>query len=296
MSNTDQKDDFYVGYMPKAPKPVAKQARLFVVITALVIITTAAVLSLNQRDYNNSQFEYGQLTTVEGWLYHEPVPIVKIYEGKDVNGKDRYKSIILINYLKFGAADLLKGYEEKIGSELPGMKVKLEGTLIYYDGVTLLELTNQENALIEIINGEVPEIINSITEFGEVTVQGEIVDPKCYFGSMKPGLGKPHRSCAIRCISGGIPPMLAISNDSGDLNYMLLVGENGEPINMEVLNYVGDAVEITGRFQMYNEWYVLYAKPDQQIKRIAKAETEGQGNEDGQVFHNASSSITICGD
>ena len=28
----------------------------------------------------------------------------------------------------------------------------------------------------------------------------------CFLGVMKPGRSKPHRACAVRCISGGIPP------------------------------------------------------------------------------------------
>jgi len=28
----------------------------------------------------------------------------------------------------------------------------------------------------------------------KMTLQGEIIDPKCYFGVMKPGKGKIHRS------------------------------------------------------------------------------------------------------
>ena len=45
-------------------------------------------------------------------------------------------------------------------------------------------------------------------------VKGEIVDPKCFFGVMKPGEGKPHKDCAIRCILGGIPPVLKVTDES----------------------------------------------------------------------------------
>jgi hypothetical protein len=45
---------------------------------------------------------------------------------------------------------------------------------------------------------------------GTQTLIGEIVDSKCYLGVMNPGALIPHRACAIRCISGGIPPVLLV--------------------------------------------------------------------------------------
>ena len=53
---------------------------------------------------------------------------------------------------------------------------------------------------------------------------------------MKPGEGKTHRSCAIRCIAGGIPPVFK-TDSSG---YFLLVNEKNEPVSSEIVNIVGD--------------------------------------------------------
>ena len=44
----------------------------------------------------------------------------------------------------------------------------------------------------------------SYQPLGAVTLTGEIVDSKCFLGVMNPGNLKPHKACAIRCISGGI--------------------------------------------------------------------------------------------
>ena len=49
---------------------------------------------------------------------------------------------------------------------------------------------------------------------GEVTLVGEVVDPKCWLGDMKPGDGKAHAACARLCMEGGIPPMLRVRTDS----------------------------------------------------------------------------------
>lgn len=48
-------------------------------------------------------------------------------------------------------------------------------------------------------------VANEVTT--PVTLDGELVDSKCYLGTMKPGDGKTHKSCAILCLRGGIPPL-----------------------------------------------------------------------------------------
>ena len=69
----------------------------------------------------------------------------------------------------------------------------------------------------------VGRLAQEAVDLGEHTLRGEIVDIKCYLGVMKPAHGKPHRSCAARCISGGIPPVLMVKDRDGDTNYLLLV-------------------------------------------------------------------------
>ena len=92
---------------------------------------------------------------------------------------------------------------------------------------------------------------------GEVMLQGEITDPKCFLGVMKPGDGRPHRSCAIRCIAGGIPPLLYVNDRRGSRNGYLLTGPNGERINNQLLAYVGKGVQLRGRLEQMDNWLIL---------------------------------------
>jgi len=101
-------------------------------------------------------------------------------------------------------------------------------------------------------------------------LRGEIVDPKCFFGVMKPGEGKPHKDCAIRCILGGIPPVLHVVDRNGANNYYLIVGANGEMMNKAVQNYVAAPVEILAKAVRYNDWIVLYVS-DKNINEISKS-------------------------
>jgi hypothetical protein len=62
---------------------------------------------------------------------------------------------------------------------------------------------------------------------------------------------------AIRCIAGGIPPMLRIKNDQGEETLFILRGENGEIINKQVLSFIGVPVSVTGVAEQVDDWYVL---------------------------------------
>lgn len=93
-----------------------------------------------------------------------------------------------------------------------------------------------------------------------MTLQGEIIDPKCYFGVMKPGKGKIHRSCAVRCISGGIPPVLATTDNNNISEYYLLTDLKGQPINEAVLPFIGKPSQIKGTVEKMEDWYILKIK------------------------------------
>jgi hypothetical protein len=71
---------------------------------------------------------------------------------------------------------------------------------------------------------------------------GEIVDSKCYFGVMNPGAGKVHRDCAVRCISGVIPPAFLVQDSSGNTITLLLANWK-----RELLEHIAEPVTIRGR-------------------------------------------------
>ena len=90
-----------------------------------------------------------------------------------------------------------------------------------------------------------------------MTLQGEIIDPKCYFGVMKPGNGKIHRSCAVRCISGGIPPVLATNDKNNITEYFLITDALGNAIHDDILPFIGKPSEITGIVEKMEDWFIL---------------------------------------
>lgn len=264
MSNSN--DDFYIGYFPKAPNSFKKAIRGFLVLLAIAIPLISFLISSNQQGFPDSTFELGKLTVVEGVLSTNPVPMLKVIAGEDMQGRPVYQSILLIGFGKFGAEPTLEKMATKHGESIEGKRLKLEGTLIYYDGKTLLELTNNEASLVEVMDAY--PLSETRESLGIVNLVGEIADPKCFFGVMKPGEGKPHRSCAIRCISGGIPPVLKATNRKGEHNYFILTGPDGETINTEILDKIGVAVELSGQLEQVDDWMVLKLDATSDIKTI----------------------------
>ena len=104
-------------------------------------------------------------------------------------------------------------------------------------------------------------LLPSTIPLGRQTLVGEIVDSKCFLGVMNPGQLTPHRACAIRCISGGVPPVLLVRQKDGPAIYLLLVSSDGKPVNKQVLDLVAEPVEITGEVDRQGELLILKADP-----------------------------------
>lgn len=261
-----KKDDFYIGYLPEAPGTFAKRMKVFIILLVLLIPLFAFLIVGNEKEFPNSTFELGQLSTVEGVLTMEPVPMLKVPLGLNHLEKMLFQDIMLIGFGKFGAEQTLEKVAKEQELSLEGRFVKLEGTLIYYDGKTLLELSKNKASVIEV--GDIAPMKTKRRALGEVSLKGEIADPKCFFGVMKPGEGKAHRSCAVRCISGGIPPILKATNDQGIQNYFIVLGDKGEKINEQVLSVVGEPITISGQLEQIDDWLVLRTDLKNDIKRL----------------------------
>ena len=133
--------------------------------------------------------------------------------------------------------------------------VTLRGMIFHYQGKKWMELTEGKNSLVE--SGAKMNLNREIVRIGNRKLKGEIVDPKCFFGVMNPASKAIHRSCAIRCISGGMPPILAIRENSEFVDYYFLHGENMKSVSDDLLPFVGIPVSILGSVTRYDDWKLL---------------------------------------
>ena len=147
--------------------------------------------------------------------------------------------------------------------EQAGRWVKLDGTLISRNQLAVIAARSAEP-----LPG--PPAGHSQAEasdpgpgasLGRFSLTGEIVDSKCYPGVMKPGQGKTHRACAIRCLSGGVPAVFRVANRNGQPLYFLLADEQGRGVNDRVLDRVADPLRISGEVVRFDNLLMLKADP-----------------------------------
>jgi hypothetical protein len=106
---------------------------------------------------------------------------------------------------------------------------------------------------------------------GRFRLRGELVDSKCYLGVMKPGRGKPHRGCAARCLSGGIPPLFLVEDEVGERVALLVVTRDESPLPRSLLDRVGEPLELEGDVERVDGMLTLRIGP------ITRLEAPGIG-------------------
>lgn len=259
-------EEFYIGWMPAAPQSFAKHVKKILLVIGLLVITLGITLALQQRKFSTSVFEYGMLTEVTGIYQAYPVPSLKVFSKTDANGKQEFITMPLVGYGKFGAQGIIAELEKQKGFRFHQHQVTLKGTLIYSDGKTILQVDKYDAPLLAVEKNESP-VKALVKDLGEIELIGEILDPKCYFGVMKPGRGKPHKDCAIRCIAGGISPVLYVRQRENGPLYYLLLDENGNPVNDFVEDYVADPVKLQAKAMQYDDWIVLYINKKTKLQR-----------------------------
>ena len=250
------KNGFFIGWQEDLPRSNRSAIRKLLLGFLVIGIAVVFLFVFNQSKFNNHFFRFGEITEVIGVYHNEPFPILTV-AGPDFK-EEVSRDLLLVGYGKSGAEGIMELIQSKAGS-LDGKTIKVQGSLIHGDGRSILELTKKSESFIEIVSQEEVESLKD-TQKSEITLTGEIVDPKCYFGVMKPGEGKIHKSCAIRCISGGIPPVLKVEK-GGENEYYIIIGEDGSKVNKEVLEFIAEPVRVTGNAYQKNGWNIFEINP-----------------------------------
>jgi len=245
-------DDFYIGWEAKAQPGIGRFVRAVMVLLVIAAIGLALVLAAVQQTIGVGVFEWGTVKDFSGVLNLQPYPHLLVPRPVATGTQTGFSTYYLVAPFKFGLD------REKL-SALDGKTVSLQGTLIYRGNQTMVEALPDS---IKVSDKQFPSLPGvAAIALGRQTLTGEIVDSKCFLGVMNPGQLLPHRACAIRCISGGIPPVLLVRNASGSANYLLLVSADGKPVNQEVLDFVAEPVQITGEVERQGELLILRADP-----------------------------------
>lgn len=231
-------EEFYIGYLPKAPPHIARFIRNAVISLGAIALGTAAILAVTLPFFGTGEFDFGNPGEYTGTVRCEMGPRLAATDGTDY---------LLVGYGKNRVAPEICGAS--------GNEVTLRGALIQREGKQLLEITTPPQ-----LRGSGSALPAAIP-VGRFTLTGEIVDSKCYFGVMNPAEGRLHRACAVLCLKGGVPAVFVARDRTGTTVHLLITGPDGQPMNNQLLCWVGEGIEATGDVVRQGKWLVWHLDP-----------------------------------
>lgn len=229
--------DFFIGWAD-----IPSRHRRNMLLAGLGIIGSGTALSYGlagaQTTLGTGKWDQGTIKTFKGVVFADPYPLLRSF---DIDGTIR--TALLGCMGKCGVRAKLNG--------LAGQAVTLKGSLI----------TNGDNFMIAVSEGQdwispaddLPDEKRLILErfqrhsiASDITLKGEILDTKCWFGAMKPGYGKTHKACASLCIRSGLPPAFFVKDQTGTIRAPLLLDADLNPHSEQLLPLVADPVRAKG--------------------------------------------------
>jgi hypothetical protein len=238
----ESRDEFYIGYLDRAPSGLARHLGRIVAALLLAVPAVFALVAAAQAALPTGVFEFGVKRGFEGVLYVEPLPYLQLARpgGGGVG-------LLVVGSGKKGIPDELRRHA--------GRKVGFRGSLIYRENLAMVEVNDP--ASIRVLGDPSPsESRGLVGIIGPVRLRGELVDTKCFLGVMRPATGKVHRACAVRCLKGGVPPGLLVRNPDGSATVYLLVGSGGGPLDFD-LQLAARTVEVQGRLELQDDLPVI---------------------------------------
>ncbi len=246
------KQEFYLGYAHKMPTSIRK----FIINLLLIIFCTIlclAILMAIIHKKGHTGVSHGRSVKLEGVVVVDPYPMLLVQrKGRPASDTSKISRYYLVPPGK-------KGFSSKIANKWREQYVVIKGKVIYRDNQTMLVTRpNQISILPEYaLKRKYILSISTSKSLGMHTIEGEIMDSKCYLGQMQPGAGKTHRSCATLCIRGGLPALFVayFQNTDQKKHYFVLVSGTDTIINKDILPLVAVPVKVKGEIIQKDNLY-----------------------------------------
>lgn len=241
--------DFHLREPGQFPAPLHEF--LHVAATAFVLGGAAllAVFAAAQSPPEPGRISRGEGRTLEGILRLDPLPALYVPGPVDSNGFRRGYHFPLGGP---GQSRLPKSW-----LEFEGKFVRAEGDFIHRHEVAMLELkSDAPPRIIDPPTGDVEPV--APRQSGPISISGELISLPCYLGAMRPGSGKLHRGCAVRCLAGGTLPGLLVRVLNKPSTVILIAVQNdGAPALDPAL--AGSSVTVEGLLEGYDGFTLLRA-------------------------------------
>ncbi|MEO1008539.1 MAG: hypothetical protein AAFX79_08230 [Planctomycetota bacterium] len=240
MSKT--KPSIYVIYRPL---PAALFAVVLTAIAGLagLMLGVGVASAVAQRDPGGGTWDLSNAVTLTGTIVAEPYPMLL----PDGGGP----GVLLVGIAKSGP-------DERITSRA-GERVALTGFELRRDGLRMLSIDDADERAVTDADAATSAPLRAegradARPLGRHTIDTQLLDSKCYLGAMMPGEGEGHRACAILCVRGGVPPMIAWRDESGESRYALVTAADGGVMPAELLDAIGRPVVVTGDVSARDGW------------------------------------------
>ena len=240
------KREFYVGYL-KTPSGIKRGLLVLVPLLLVSMVVVAALVPAEQDDPGTGTWDLDTTTELTGVVLAEPYPQVLV--AQDGGG---VRTVLLASQVKSGVHDRV--------TEISGQTATVRGNLIERDGRALMTLLDDASG-VEAASALGGTALPTPQATGRFELTGQIIDPKCYLGAMKPGEGKIHKACATLCIKGGVPPMFMTRDADDQRTLYLLTGANGEAVFDSIERYIADPITAEGVIERHGDlaWFKIDA-------------------------------------
>jgi hypothetical protein len=239
------KKPFFIGWEEKpATSPVSHSKSRAVILLAIALGLAGVGAALQQGFTSPAKWDFTE-TTFDGILLAQPYPTL-------ISGGEVYY-LVLQNKQAVSVDDATPFHLNT---------VKIVGTLIEDPDQPVAMIAVKNAAAIASTGSGAVNPLQLTAAPTPVTLRGEIVDSKCAFGAMNPAVFKPHRACAIACLSGDIPPVLVVRHEGGTrATHYLLLDAEGHPMKETAIEYAALPVQISGQVTQVGTWNILRAAP-----------------------------------
>ena len=245
--------DFFIGWgeMPDADRRFFLKAGAGLVVGAAGI---AGFVAASQRPVGPGSWDLATFNAYTGVVTADPYPMLRT---RDIDG--RVRTALLVCQTKCGV-------DARLGS-FAGRAVTINGSLIRRGAHAAIAVADGADWIRAADAPVDPALAFPKPEpIGEMTLAGEILDSKCWFGAMRPAEGKVHKSCASLCIRSGIPPAF-LARDAGNHAALLVMTERGGRFGETLLAHVADPVQASGSMARVGD-LLLFDVSAEGVRRI----------------------------
>jgi len=215
-------NEFYIGYEDNPPPQLSRFLGRVVLGLVVLLVVIAGAVAATQSPAEPGNYEFGVEKSFEGLLVEGSLPLLQV--GTSPGAITNY---LLVGAGKFGLPAFARGHG--------GERVQFRGSLIQKGTAVMIEMNDPSSFRPSSLSAtRTPEEKGGPGQRrGAVSLVGELVDTKCYLGVMRPGSGKVHRGCAVRCLHGGVPPGLLLRDSAGNALVVMLTGTGTSKLDVD---------------------------------------------------------------